>query len=149
MQTSSVIKKMSLSLLLMITIGLACKKEKSLVTTESLKDIAGTWKIASVTRNEVDITNYFDFSKFRIIFKSDGSYTIENAVPFVVSKNGKWSMDDSKYPIYISFTQDGATTPVENEFVYPISKGIRNIVLTGSPGCIKNSYQYTLINAGQ
>jgi len=93
-------------------------------------------------RNGTDLTNRFDFSRFRISF-SDSSYTITNLVPFLVSKNGHWNFDDPGYPAQVFFRAEGgasATSTVN----YPVVKGVRNIILSFSPGCTSNTYTYTL-----
>lgn len=115
-----------------------------IVVPEQVKDIAGEWRIIKAVRNGVDITELTDFTKFRIRFTSDLQYTIENPLPFVVSKNGSYAMDDPKYPFRISFSQTGISTPVSTTFSYPVVNGKRNIKFTFSPGCTANTYLYTL-----
>lgn len=140
------IKTQFIFFVIISTFLVSCKKENTTLLSESKKNIAGIWKISSVLRNGVDITNDFDFTGFTINFKDDGSYAIAKLVPFVVAKNGSWSLDDPTNPLHISFHPDGSTDLFVNEFKYPIRDGIRTIVLTGSPGCNKNTYQYTLVN---
>lgn len=130
---------------LLILVTNSCKRENTTIYSEANKNVVGTWKITAVTRNGVDITNYFDFSAFNITFNEDGSYVITNPVPFVVSKNGKWVLDDLTHPLHISFTQNGNALTFTNEFNYPVVSGVRRIILTGSPGCVKNTYQYALV----
>jgi hypothetical protein len=93
-------------------------------------------------RNGTDLTARFDFSAFRLKF-TDSTYTIENAVPFIVSKNGKWSFDDPLYPFKISFTPQNDTEK-QTDILFPVVKGVRNIIISFSPGCKLNTYQYTL-----
>ncbi|ANH83061.1 hypothetical protein A8C56_20585 [Niabella ginsenosidivorans] len=123
----------------------SCKKEQTKIHPEASKNIVGTWKIASVIRNGVDITPYFDFAPFSIEFKEDGSYIVNNQAPFVISKNGTWSLDDPTHPLHISFRQEGASQTFTNEFDYPVVEGARRIVLRGAPGCTSNTYQYSLV----
>ena len=114
------------------------------VYTESTKRIGGTWKIVKAYRNEVDITGLMDFTKFRISFQQDKTYKIENYLPFIVSKNGTWGLDDPQYPFHLSFTAEGAQVPLETTLNYPIVNGGRQIGLTFSPGCKNNRYTYIL-----
>ncbi len=146
MNQSRYIFSTAFTLLLLLLVN-SCQKENTKVNAEAPKDITGSWKIVSVTRNGVDITNYFDFSSFRIQFKEDGSYIIGHEVPFVVAKDGTWSLDDGAYPLRISFVQQGGSQAFVNEFEYPVVEGMRRIILKGSPGCTKNTYQYALTAA--
>lgn len=120
----------------------ACQKEKEMHFTESNKPLTGAWKIVKVVRNGEDMTNRFNFASFRINFTQD-SYTIDNPVPFLVNKNGKWQFDDPQYPMELSFTPDGGSA-LKPGFRYPVVKGKRNLVLIFSPGCHQNQYEYTL-----
>jgi|GEM_PF-1953149 len=122
----------------------SCKKEQTGVNAEAVKTIAGTWKIAGVVRNGVDITAHFDFTRFSIRFNENGTYTMEHQVPFVVLKDGTWSLDDAAHPLHISFVQNGSSETFTNEFDYPVVNGVRRIILKGSPGCATNTYQYAL-----
>ena len=123
----------------------ACKPELLIAPSEPVKDLTGNWQIIKATRNGTDLTTRFDFSQFRIHF-TDSSYTIDSLVPFIVSRNGKWSFDDPTYPFKLSFqaTDSSArTSPLQ----YPVTEGQRNLIITFSPGCSLNSYQYTLQKA--
>ncbi len=133
-----VIRVISCFLLLCV---LSCKKESVLTPSEPVKEIDGSWKIIKALRNGTDLTNRFDFSAFRIKF-SNNSYTIENPVPFIVSKAGTWKFDDPVYPFNISFNTgvDSAKSAIQ----YPVVAGVRNLVISFSPGCTLNTYQYTL-----
>ncbi|MCW3094311.1 MAG: hypothetical protein JWP81_5380 [Ferruginibacter sp.] len=130
------------SIIILLLVNFSCKKENTAIPPEPVKTISGSWKIIKALRNGTDLTNRFDFSAFRINF-SDSTYTIENLVPFIVSKNGKWNFDDPKYPFKISFT---AQNSVEkgSTMLYPVVDGVRNIIISFSPGCTLNTYQYTL-----
>lgn len=123
----------------------SCTKESTKSPSEPDKNIMGTWKISGVMRNGVDITSFFDFTSFSIEFKENGTYVINNPVPFVVSKNGSWSLDDPMHPLRISFSQSGSAETFTNEFNYPVVGESRRIILTGSPGCSLNTYQYSLV----
>lgn len=129
-------------LLLVAVLYTSCKKENTKRPAEPVKQIDGSWKIIKALRNGTDLTNRFDFSKFRISF-SDSSYTVTEPVPFLVSKNGNWSFDDPDYPFAVYFRATGepeATSTVQ----YPVVKGVRNLILSFSPGCTSNTYEYTL-----
>jgi len=114
------------------------------VYTESEKTIAGNWKIVQAFRNDVDITELMDFTQFRINFKTDNSYSIDNYLPFVVDNNGTWTLDDPQYPFKILFTVDGETGTLVSDLNFPIVNGSRQIGLTFSPGCQSNQYTYIL-----
>ena len=124
---------------------LACKPERLVAPGEPVKALSGNWQIIKATRNGADLTNRFDFSKFRIHF-TDSSYTIDSLVPFIVSKNGKWAFDDPTYPFQLSFTPTDSSRK-SSPLLYPVSAGQRNVIITFSPGCGLNSYQYTLQKA--
>jgi len=123
----------------------ACKPELLVAPAEPVKNLSGSWQIIKATRNGTDLTTRFNFSQFRIHF-TDSSYTIDSLVPFIVSHNGKWSFDDPVYPFKLSFqaTDSSAkTSPLQ----YPVTGGQRNLIITFSPGCALNTYQYTLQKA--
>jgi hypothetical protein len=129
--------------LIFCSIGfVACKPELLSVSSEPVKDLTGNWQIIKATRNGTDLTTRFNFSQFRIRF-TDSTYTIDSLVPFIVNRNGKWSFDDPSYPFTLSLqaTDSSAkTSPLQ----YPVTGGERNLIITFSPGCSLNSYQYTL-----
>lgn len=130
-------------LLALCSAGLwACKPERLVIPREPIKEVSGTWQIIKATRNGTDLTSRFDFSQFKITF-TDSSYTIDGLAPFIVSKNGKWSFDDPTYPFTISFTATDSSAKT-SPLLYPVVGGQRNIIVTFSPGCNLNSYQYTL-----
>lgn len=120
----------------------SCSKEKVVIPAEPVKDITGAWKIVKALRNGTDMTNRFDFSKFRITF-SENSYQIINPVPFIQAGDGTWAFDDPNYPFKMNFTS-ADDTKKSAEIVYPVKNGNRNIVISFSPGCAANIYQYTL-----
>ncbi|MEO5889949.1 MAG: DUF5004 domain-containing protein [Ferruginibacter sp.] len=126
----------------LLLIFCSCKKENTAIPAEPVKDISGSWKIIKAVRNGTDLTSRFDFSAFRINF-SDSSYTIDNQVPFIISKNGTWKFDDPVYPFEITLTSPGETK--QSTVLYPVVEGVRNLVISFSPGCTLNNYQYTLL----
>ena len=123
----------------------ACKPEMLIAPSEPRKDLSGNWQIIKATRNGTDLTTRFDFSPFRIRF-TDSTYTIDNPVPFIVNRNGKWAFDDPTYPFTLSFqaTDSSAKT---SPLLFPVTGGQRNLIITFSPGCSLNTYQYTLQKA--
>lgn len=123
----------------------ACKQERLVISSEPVKELSGSWSIIKATRNGTDLTSRFDFSHFRINF-SDSSYTIDSLVPFIVSRNGKWSFDDPQYPFNINFTETDSAEKT-SALQFPVVSGQRNVTITFSPGCTLNSYQYTLQKA--
>lgn len=135
-------KIISISVLIFVLIGFSCKKENTTIPPEPQKTINGSWKIIKALRNGTDFTTRFDFSAFRINF-TDSTYTVENMVPFIVSKNGKWKFDDPVYPFKISFAVQNDAEK-SSGMLYPVVDGVRNIVISFSPGCTLNTYQYTL-----
>ena len=129
--------------LFMLIIGLSvtsCKTEKIVPVKEPLKDITGNWQVIKATRNGTDLTSLVDFTQFRLNFSSN-SYTLLNQLPFLVNKNGAFSLDDPQYPFKITFTATGGQ-PVSTAFTYPIVNGKRQLSITFSPGCANNTYVY-------
>ena len=107
------------------------------------KQLDGTWKLKRVVRNGMDITELMDFSRFRLVLKSDSTYSIEHYLPFLVRKDGTWSIDDPTYPFFLTFREEGQTGTARTDITYPILDGKRHITLTISPGCSSNSYTYS------
>jgi hypothetical protein len=129
---------------LFITLVAACKVENNLrVTAEPVKKFTGSWQIVDATENGTDLVKFFDFTHFRITF-SDSSYVIDSLLPFMVAHNGKWKVDDPQYPFSITLTPTDSTKGVSSPLTFPVVGGVRNMILTFSPGCNQNSYQYTL-----
>lgn len=114
-------------------------------TAEGVKDLSGAWKIESVTRNNIDITRAVDFSQFTLHLLADGTYHIDNYLPFVVRQNGTWGIDDPQYPFNLSFKENGQADGMTVELRYPISNGERKLFITLSPGCSSNKYVYQMI----
>ena len=135
--------KQLLCFLLLLAPGFfACKPEQLLAPSEPAKSLTGNWQIIRATRNGTDLTNRFNFSQFSIYF-TDSSYSIDSLVPFIVSRNGKWAFDDPSYPFTLRLqpTDSSAKT---SSIQYPVTGGQRNLLITFSPGCNLNTYQYTL-----
>lgn len=123
----------------------SCKTEKESLV-EPVKNFTGTWKISKVVRDQVDITPWIDTTNFTLVLNSDNTYTLSNSnIPFVANSSGNWSVDDPAYPYHISFLVAGTDTATAN-FLTPVDKGKRSMVISFSPGCISNTYVYTLQN---
>lgn len=107
-------------------------------------DVSGSWKIVQATRNEVDITSLMDFAKFKLNLNGDGTYSIDNYLPFIAKKtSGKWSIDDPVFPFQLFFSDPDGSDAINTTLSYPVTAGKRQIVLTFSPGCHSNTYSYT------
>lgn len=141
-KTIAAIKKLSL-VILFFGVGVACTtKEDEVVYRESVKDISGNWQVVQAFRNEQDITEMMDFSKFRVQFNADGTYGFENYLPFLVREGGTWSLDDPQYPMFLELTSGSSEAPVKTGLNMPIKDGKRQLGLTFSPGCSSNTYTY-------
>lgn len=125
----------------------ACNTFKDEVAPDSYmeapKQLDGKWQLKTVTRNGTDITDAMDFSQFHLIMNEDSTYTIENYLPFLVKKNGRWKIDDPMYPFFLTFQEEESEREAKTEITYPIVQGKRHITLTISPGCSSNSYVYS------
>jgi hypothetical protein len=131
----------------LILIWTSCKSEKIKPVAESVKDITGTWKIVGATRNGTNLlplvdTASINFSKFNLVF-SGSNYSLTSSLPFIVSQNGTYSLDNPQYPFLINFKPTGSTTPTSTAFTYPIVDGVRILTIVFSPGCAQNSYSYS------
>ena len=127
-------------LLLVLT---ACQRESYKALAEPVKNINGSWQVTAATRNGTDLFTRFDFSAFRINF-ADSAYTVDNPLPFIVNKAGAWRFDDPVYPFNIFFTPKDSASK-STGLLFPITvSGQRNIIISFSPGCASNTYQYTL-----
>ncbi|MDL2257116.1 DUF5004 domain-containing protein [Bacteroidales bacterium OttesenSCG-928-I14] len=109
---------------------------------ETPKNINGVWQLTKVSRNFIDITKTMDFSQFRIDLNEDGTYSLENYLPFAVKQDGKWEVDDPLYPFHLKFYEGENNEPVVVSINYPIVEGRRILSITLSPGCYSNSYEY-------
>lgn len=110
--------------------------------SEAPKNVDGIWLLQTVSRNSIDITNEYDFRRFRLNLHTNGNYTIDNYLPFAVKKDGQWRVDDPQYPFQLIFTEEGSDDEVYVGLDYPIVEGKRIIAITLSPGCHRNSYTY-------
>jgi hypothetical protein len=129
---------------ILLTSAFSCKVEHLQVPGEPVKDISGTWSILGAARNGTDLTGGFDFTRFRITF-TDSTYKIDSLLPFFVNATtGKWAFNDPKYPFTLILTPTDSSAAVSCPLVFPVVGGMRNMILTFSPGCTANSYQYTL-----
>lgn len=131
-------------ILLMIFTVMSCRTNDVYDIEESVKDISGVWKLQSVSRNGIDITESMDFSQFALNLNSDGTYTMDNYLPFVVKENGIWSTDNPTMPFLISFKETSKSEPVNVELNYPTVNGSRSLTIKLSPGCYSNTYTYQL-----
>jgi hypothetical protein len=136
-----------LLVILSLLVWTSCKTERVTPVVESTKDLTGTWKIVSATRNGTALLPLVDtadinFNNFNIVF-SGGSYTLGSSLPFIVSQNGTYALDNPQYPFQISFKPTGSTTPTSTAFTYPIVDGVRVLTIVFSPGCPQNVYSYS------
>ena len=132
---------------LMLAGLLSCRVEHLQSPAEPVKAINGTWQIIDASQNGTDLMSRFDFSKFRITF-TDSSYAIDSLLPFMVKTNGKWAFNDPQYPFSITLTPTDSAA-VTSPLTFPVVGGVRNMILTFSPGCKANTYQYTLRRSNQ
>jgi hypothetical protein len=146
-------KAVYLSIIMIALIWSSCKLEHVNIPSEPNKNITGTWKIATVIQDNVTIFDTtkalglpkgFDFTQFRVIFKGN-AYTTNIDAPFIVSGNGTYTLNEP-FSTKLTFKPD-TSTAVSLDFYYPVTAGTRQLILTFSPGCIKNSYQYILEKA--
>lgn len=120
----------------------SCEKEVgSAVLDESVKDITGKWKIVSLTRNGEDLSERMDFSKFRIIFNADGTYTLEDRFAFIVDGPGTFKLNDPQYPFTLTLTPEEAVEATA-KFQFPVVEGDRQLSLNVALGCTSNIYQF-------
>ncbi len=124
---------------------LSCKDEvAAVITDESVKDITGTWKVVSLTRNGEELAQRIDLSKFKITFKPDGTYTLQDKLAFAVAGGGSYKLNDPQYPYSVVLTEQGKTAK-SVKFQFPVIEGKRQMSLTLSPGCTGNTYQYNFV----
>lgn len=132
-------------ILMLISIMVSCSTIDAYDVEESVKDISGVWKLQMVSRNGIDITESMDFSQFTLNLNNDGTYTIDNYLPFVVKENGIWDTDNPTMPFQIVFKEESKSEPVKVELNYPIVNGSLSLTIKLSPGCYSNTYVYQLI----
>ena len=110
---------------------------------EGIKAINGNWQLKTVSRNGIDITNIMDFSQFHLLLNEDGTYKIQNYLPFVVeAPEGKWEIDNPQYPFHLKFFEAGTGETVTASMKFPTVNGKRIISISFSPGCYSNTYVY-------
>jgi len=132
-------------LLLATSTLFSCKDEvAAVIADESVKDITGTWKVVSLSRNGEELSQRIDLSKFRITFKQDGTYTLQDKLAFAVSGAGSYKLNDPQYPYSVVLTEQGKTAK-SVKFQFPVIEGKRQMSLTLSPGCTGNTYQYNFV----
>lgn len=120
----------------------ACKEETAAtITEEPIKDITGTWRVVSLTRNGEELAQRLDLSKFKINFKSDGTYVLQDKLAFPVTDGGTYKLNDAQYPAGLLLTQQGQQAKAI-KFQFPVVAGKRQLSLTFSQGCAGNTYQY-------
>ncbi len=112
--------------------------------TEASKDLSGVWKLKTVTRNNIDITNQMDFTQFTLSLNHDGTYSIQNYIPFIVREDGTWGIDNPDYPFLLTFKESSSSEATNVELSYPVVDGKRALSITHSPGCFRNSYTFTM-----
>lgn len=121
----------------------SCKEEMpDIITEEMVKDITGNWKVTQLTRNGEDLSQRMDLTNFRIDFKGDGTYRIEEQLPFVLVGSGTYRLNDPQYPFSVMMTAEETSEEIAVEFQYPVVKGKRQLSLSFSLGCSGNTYQY-------
>jgi len=107
---------------------------------------SGNWEVVQASRNGADITSLMDFTQFKLNLNENGSYSIENYLPFVTKNTiGQWKVDDPIFPFRLFFYDPDGSNEIVVQFYYPIIEGERRLVLTFSPGCSNNIYSYTFI----
>ena len=70
--------------------------------SESAKNLSGTWKLQTVTRNGIDITKSMDFTRFQLQLKDDGTYSIQNYLPLFP---GEWHFGSRQPRVQLSCRQ--------------------------------------------
>ena len=113
----------------------------------NVDDLHGAWKVVSALRNNneedaEDISALRGFANFRLNINANGTYTIDNYMPFIVRDNGQWELDDPKLPLFINFKENAASAPVVTDFIFPIENNQRQLRILLSPGCSSNGYFY-------
>jgi hypothetical protein len=134
-----------LYLLLSTLTIISCKDELvDTITDEAVKDVTGTWRVVSLTRNGEQLAQRLDVSKFKITFNNDGTYTLQDKLAFAVAGPGSYKLNDPSYPYSLILTEQ--SKPAQNiKFQFPVIEGKRQLSLTLSPGCTGNVYQYNFV----
>jgi hypothetical protein len=138
----------SLLILVSVCFLVACSTfdddSNSYHATEAEKNLSGTWNLVSVTRNDEDITSDINVSSFKLNLNEDGTYNIENYLPFMVENPGTWSIDNPYYPFQLRFKENDTNDTTQVELHYPSVDGQRKLRIELSPGCSSNKYVYIL-----
>lgn len=121
----------------------SCKDELGNIPTKEIeKDITGNWKVTQLTRNGENLSKRLKLENFKIDFKADGTYSIADDLPFVVSGSGKYRLDDPQYPFSVVLSPAAGKDEVVLKFQFPVVNGKRQLSLVMSLGCSSNTYQY-------
>lgn len=121
----------------------SCKDELDNIPTKEIeKDITGNWKVTQLTRNGENLSKRLKLENFKIDFKADGTYSIADDLPFVVSGSGKYRLDDPQYPFSVVLSPAAGKDEVVLKFQFPVVNGKRQLSLVMSLGCSSNTYQY-------
>lgn len=137
-------KILSWPLILVLCIGISsCKDELGNIRTEEAeKDITGNWKVIQLTRNGENLSKRLKLEDLKIDFNADGTYSIADDLPFVVSGSGKYRLDDPQYPFSVVLSPTEGKEEVVLKFLFPVVNGKRQLSLVMSLGCSSNTYQY-------
>lgn len=139
------------ALLLVGGTTVACDSYKDNETPDTFveadKDLNGSWQLSVVKRNGVDITKSMDFSKFRLILNADGTYRLQNRLPFPVKHDGVWRVDDPAHPYGLIFTEDNTVGDVDVTINVSTFEGVRQLSVVHSPGCESNKYEYLFVKS--
>ncbi len=123
----------------------ACNKENKVAFQEPVKEVSGAWKIVALVRNGEDLTSRLKFSDFSVVLNEDGTYQLDGKWAFIVRQNGTYTLNDPQYPFNITFSPVGDSTIKRSARLnLPVRKGKRQMQLTFSLGCEKNTYTYTM-----
>ncbi len=121
----------------------SCEDEMAKVTNEeSIKDIAGNWKVVQLIRNGEDLSKRMEVKDFQINFNTDGTYTLAEQLPFVVDASGRYMFNDPQFPFSLILRPEGEEKEVAVKFQFPVVAGKRQLSLSFSLGCSSNSYQF-------
>jgi len=137
------LRKLLLPCIVVVTM-LSCTTKKE-VLVEPVKNLDALWRLQTVTRNEIDITQFIDSAGFRLTLSTDNTYTLTgNNIPFVTNAAaGTWSVDDPQYPYNITFKPTDSTSTFTGSIATPVTQGNRTLSVKFSPGCHSNAYVYT------
>jgi hypothetical protein len=133
-----------LILFALVIAGTACEKTDVPPLGEPLSKVeglSGSWTLETVQRfdqSEVDLSKAsFDISDvfirddFRIVFKTDGTYTVETGnTPNYFGTSGTWAFDDNEFPTMVMLVNgngedltlrlNGPTRPVDQTLSFTL-----------------------------